>query len=88
MRSMYTFNYFFGIQRSFFGTWAVEANYVGSKATKTYMAYDVNRYAGDLLDGKLDRINPSFAGIHTARHAAAAFTMAETPACASATATD
>jgi hypothetical protein len=63
MRSMYTFNYFFGIQHSFFGSWAVEANYVGSKATKTYMAYDVNRYAGDLLDGKLDRINPSFAGI-------------------------
>jgi hypothetical protein len=27
------------------------------------MGYDVNRYAGDLLDGRLDRINPSFAAI-------------------------
>jgi hypothetical protein len=63
MRAMYTFNYFFGIQHSFFGSWAVEANYVGSKGTKTYMNYDVNRYAGDLLDGTLNRINPSFADI-------------------------
>ena len=63
MKTMYTFNYFFGIQRSFFGNWAVEANYVGSKGTKTYMGFDVNRYAGDLLDGTLNRINSSFAGI-------------------------
>jgi hypothetical protein len=27
------------------------------------MGYDVNRFAGDLLDGRLDRINHSFAGI-------------------------
>jgi hypothetical protein len=60
---MYTYNYFFGIQHSFFGNWAVEANYVGSRAAKTYMGYDVNRYAGDLLDGVLNRLNPSFAGI-------------------------
>src|SRR5581483_1727904 len=63
MKTMYTFNYFLGIQRSFFGNWAVEANYVGSKGTKTFMGFDVNRYAGDLLDGTLNRINSSFAGI-------------------------
>ncbi len=63
MKTMYTTNYFFGIQHSFFGNWAVEANYVGSKGTKTYMGFDVNRYAGDLLDGTLNRINSSFAGI-------------------------
>jgi len=44
-------------------SWAVEANYVGSVAHKTYMGFDVNRYNGDLLDGTLNRINPSFAGI-------------------------
>ena len=27
------------------------------------MGYDVNRYAGDLLDGTLNRINSSFAAI-------------------------
>lgn len=63
MKTMYTFNYFVGVQHSFFNTWAVEANYVGSKGTKTYMGFDVNRYDGDLLDGTLNRINPSFAGI-------------------------
>jgi len=63
MKTMYTFNYFFGIQHAFFGNWAVEANYVGSKGTKTYMAYDVNRVNGDLLDGTLNRINGSFADI-------------------------
>jgi hypothetical protein len=63
MKTMYTYNYFFGIQHSFFGNWAFEANYVGSKGTKTLMGFDVNRYAGDLLDGTLNRINSSFAGI-------------------------
>jgi hypothetical protein len=41
----------------------VEGNYVGSTGRKLYMAYDVNRYAGDLFDGRLNRINPSFGGI-------------------------
>ncbi|HEY7306445.1 MAG TPA: carboxypeptidase regulatory-like domain-containing protein [Bryobacteraceae bacterium] len=63
MRAMYTSNYFFGIQHSFGTNWALEANYVGSKGTKTYMGFDVNRYSGDLLDGTLNRINSSFAGI-------------------------
>jgi hypothetical protein len=63
LRTMYTYNYFFGIQHQFAANLAVEANYVGSVGHKTYMGYDVNRYAGDLLDGSLDRINHSFAGI-------------------------
>ena len=63
MKTMQTFNYFAGIQHSFFGNWAVEVNYVGSKGTNTYMGFDVNRYAGNLLQGTLTRINTSFAGI-------------------------
>jgi hypothetical protein len=63
LRTMYTYNYFFGVQHQLFGSWAVEANYVGSVGHKTYMGYDVNRFAGDLLDGTLNRLNPSFAGI-------------------------
>lgn len=63
MRTMYTVNYFLGVQHSFFSDWAVEANFVGSQGHKTYMNFDVNRYAGDLLDGNLDRINHSFADI-------------------------
>lgn len=63
MRTMYNINYFFGLQHQLFGNWAVEANYVGSVGRKTYMNYDVNRYAGDLLDGTLNRLNSSFADI-------------------------
>jgi hypothetical protein len=63
MKTMYSFNYFFGIQQSLYGGWAVEANYVGSQGRKTYMNFDVNRYAGDLFDDRLNRINPSFADI-------------------------
>ena len=43
--------------------WALEANYVGSQGTKLYQNYEVNRFAGDLLDGRLDRLNPSFGSI-------------------------
>jgi hypothetical protein len=63
MQTMHSFNYFFGIQQSLSGNWAIEANYVGSQGRNTYMAYDVNRYSGDLFDGKLDRLNTSFADI-------------------------
>jgi hypothetical protein len=63
LKTMYAFNYFLGIQHSFFRDWAVEANYVGSQGRKTYMNFDVNRFAGDLLDGNLDRINTNFAAI-------------------------
>jgi hypothetical protein len=63
MKTMLTYNYFFGIQHSLFGSWAIEANYVGSEGRKTYMNFDVNRFDGDLLDGTLNRINPSFADI-------------------------
>ena len=63
MQTMTTYNYFFGIQHSFFRTWAVEGNYVGSQGRHTYMGFDVNRYPGDLFDDKLDRINTSFADI-------------------------
>lgn len=63
MKTMVSYNYFLGIQHSFLQGWAVEANYVGSQGRNTYMNFDVNRYAGDLFDGRLDRINTSFADI-------------------------
>ena len=63
MQTMRAINYFLGVQHNLFGGWAIEANYVGSQGRHTYMGYDVNRYAGDLFDGKLDRINSSFADI-------------------------
>jgi hypothetical protein len=38
----------------------VEAAYIGSVGRKLYQEYDVNRVNGDLLDGRLDRLNPNF----------------------------
>ena len=63
LRNQYAINWFFGIQYALGSDWAIEANYVGSQGTKLYQNYQVNRFAGDLLDGRLDRLNPSFGGI-------------------------
>ena len=38
-----------------------EANYSGSAGRKLWVITDVNRFAGDLLDGTLDRLHPNFA---------------------------
>jgi len=38
----------------------IETAYIGSVGRKLYQEYDVNRFNGDLLDGRLDRLNPSF----------------------------
>jgi len=63
LRAQYSFNWFFGLQYALGNNWTVEANYVGSNGHKLYQEYDVNRFRGDLLDGTLDRLNPSFGGI-------------------------
>jgi hypothetical protein len=63
LKNQYAINWFFGIQRSLGRDWAIEANYVGSQGTKLYQNYEVNRFSGDLLDGRLDRLNPSFGSI-------------------------
>ena len=63
LRNQYAINWFFGIQYALGNDWAIEANYVGSQGTKLYQNYEVNRFTGDLLDGRLDRLNPSFGSI-------------------------
>ena len=40
-----------------------DANYVGSLGRNLHNAYNVNRYVGDLLDGRFDGFNPSFGSI-------------------------
>jgi len=44
----------------------VEANYVASAGRKLYGKFNVNRVAGDLLDGTLNRLNSSFGAINYA----------------------
>jgi hypothetical protein len=56
-------NWFLGVQRALGKYVVAEANYVGSRGGQMYYRLDINRYAGDLLDGRLDRIMPGFATV-------------------------
>src|SRR5262245_2174325 len=60
MRTQYSINWSLAIQYSFARDYVVEAAYLGSVGRKLYQEYDVNRVSGDLLDGRLDRLNSSF----------------------------
>jgi len=61
----YSYNWFAGVQRQLAWQLVVEANYIGS-AGRNFMSTDgpggedYNRFAGDLLDGVRNRLNPSF----------------------------
>jgi hypothetical protein len=63
LRTQYSANWFFGIQTALGADWAFEVNYVGSRGSKLYQDWDTNRFNGDVLDGRLDRLNPSFGSI-------------------------
>ncbi len=60
MRTQYAINWSLAVQYALAKDYVVEATYIGSVGRKLYMEYDVNRFHGDLLDGKLDRLNSSF----------------------------
>jgi hypothetical protein len=57
-------NWFLGAQRALGRFVVVEANYIGSRGGQMYYQLNINRYAGDLLDGRLDRIMPGFANVN------------------------
>jgi hypothetical protein len=42
----------------------VDVNYVGSAGRSLHNAYNINRYVGDLIDGRFDGFNPSFGSIN------------------------
>jgi len=56
-------NWFLGVQRALGRYVVVEANYIGSRGGDMYYRLDINRFAGDLLDGTLNRIMPGFATV-------------------------
>jgi len=61
---MYLDNWFLGVQRSLTRRIVVEADYIGSRGRDAYRKWDINRFNGDLFDGRLDRILPGFAAIN------------------------
>ena len=58
-----TWNYLAGVERELSRQLVVGLSYSGSYSTGGLDGTDFNRVAGDLIDGKLDRLNPSFGRI-------------------------
>lgn len=60
LHSPRTWNYLSGVERELPKQLVVGASYSGSHSTGGIVATNFNRFAGDLIDNKLDRLNPSF----------------------------
>ncbi|MGH9626929.1 MAG: TonB-dependent receptor domain-containing protein, partial [Bryobacteraceae bacterium] len=60
IKSPKTFIWNTGVERQLPGRWVLGAMYSGSRTWDSVIGTDMNRFAGDLLDGSLDRLNPSF----------------------------
>ena len=60
LHSPRTLNYLAGVERELPKQLVVGLSYSGSYSTGGIVATNFNRFAGDLIDGKLDRLNPSF----------------------------
>jgi hypothetical protein len=63
----YAHNWFLGYQRALPGQLVVEASYVGSAGHHLVNITDINRFNGDLLDGRFNGYNPSFSQINLAQ---------------------
>jgi hypothetical protein len=60
----HTVNYLAGVERRWSGGWLAGIDYSGSYTWNALLGTDLNRSAGDLLDGRLDRLNPSFGAMN------------------------
>jgi hypothetical protein len=59
----YVMQWFLGVQRRLPGDWVAEVNYLGNAGRKLLLRNEINRFSGDRLDGAVNRVNQSFAGI-------------------------
>jgi hypothetical protein len=62
--SPYVHNWFAGVQRELWVGIVADLNYLGSAGRHLHNAYNINRYVGDLIDGRFDGFNPSFSSIN------------------------
>ncbi|MBL8207777.1 MAG: TonB-dependent receptor, partial [Blastocatellia bacterium] len=77
IKTQYSQSWFLNLQREVWNGWIVEAGYNGTRGVNLERIDDINRFAGDLLDGREDRINPNFStllfvtnGVDSSYHAA------------------
>ncbi len=59
-----TLIYTVGVERQLPAKLVAGATYSGSRTYNGLLGTDINRFPGDLLDGKLDRLNPSFGTVY------------------------
>ena len=60
VKTQYTESWFLNGQRRLGQHWVVELGYAGTQGVNLERIDDVNRFTGDLLDGREDRLNPNF----------------------------
>jgi hypothetical protein len=60
---MYLDNWFAGVQRGLGPHMVVEADYIGSRGSNMYVRYNVNRFNGDMFDGRFDGIIPGVSNL-------------------------
>lgn len=60
IKTQYSESFFLNAQRQFGKGWIVELGYTGTLGINLERIDDVNRFSGDLLNGKEDRLNPNF----------------------------
>lgn len=60
IKTQYTESWFLNAQQRVGRHWMIEVGYVGTRGVNLERIDDVNRFAGDLLDGREDRVNPNF----------------------------
>jgi hypothetical protein len=60
IKTQYSESWFFNIQHEFANSWVAEVGYVGTNGVNLERIDNVNRFAGDLLNGRLDFVNANF----------------------------
>ncbi len=60
VKTQYTDSWFVNTQQRLGQHWMMEVGYVGTRGVNLERIDDVNRFNGDLLDGREDRLNPNF----------------------------
>jgi hypothetical protein len=63
----YAHNWFLGVQHKLPAALVVEVSWIGSAGHHLVNIANVNRYNGDMLDGRFDGYNPSFSSINMAQ---------------------
>lgn len=60
IKTQYSESFFFNVQRQLGAGWIAEIGYNGTIGVNLERIDDINRFAGDLLDGVENRLNPNF----------------------------